>query len=248
MEDVESTDGTRIAYECIGSGCPLVCVHGTGASSGSLRFFAASFDVLQCVVMDRRGRGESGDTDAHAIDHEVEDLLAVLGIFQDPALFGHSYGGILALEAARRLDGLDGLVLYEPPVLGGDDGESLAAELGALHDDGDGAEVVRRFFDRAVGEDIDDLWPNWETEAPPAHTFVREVAAVERYTLPEALAIDVPTLLVYGEESPQHLRDSTTAIADLLPGARLVELEGIGHNGTSHAPARLAAEFESFLD
>jgi len=247
MERVPSADGTEIAYERLGSGTPMVCVHGTGASSGPLRFLAAAFDSVGGIVVDRRGRGESGDADAHSLDSEVDDLLAVLDRVEATALFGHSFGGIVALEAARRTDRLERLVLYEPPVLGGDDGETLAAELASLHEDGDGDAAIRRFFDEAVGEDVDDMWPTWETDAPPARTFVREVAAVEAYDLPTDLDLGVPTLLLYGEESPRHLRESTLAVGDALPDARLVELEGVGHVGNTQAPEQVAAAVGPFL-
>lgn len=247
MVRVESADGTRIAYEHIGSGRPLVCVHGTGASGEPLRLLASSFDAVECIVVDRRGRGDSADADAHSLDREVEDLLTVLKRVDDPALFGHSFGGIVALEAARRLDRLDRLVLYEPPVLAGDDGEDLAATLADRLDAGEEATVVRHFFERAVGADVDDLWPTWEAEAPPAHTFVREVAAVEAYDLPEDPDVEVPTLLLYGEESPLHLRNAAGTVADAVPDARLVELAGVGHAGNTRAPDRVAAAIESFL-
>lgn len=247
MERVESADGTRIVCERVGTGRPLVCVHGTGATKESLALLAGSFDAVECVLVERRGRGDSGDAAVHALDREVEDLLAVLDRVENPALFGHSFGGIVALEAARRTDRLDRLALYEPPVLGGGDGESLAATLADAHEAGDDAADVRRFFERAVGEDVRDLWPSWEEEAPPAHTFVREVAAVESYELPDASDLGVPALLLYGDESPRHLRESTQAVADALPDARLTSLEGVGHVGIIHAADTVAAELEPFL-
>jgi pimeloyl-ACP methyl ester carboxylesterase len=247
MDHVESADGTRIAYDRVGSGAPMVCVHGTGASSGPLRFLAASLDAVECAVLDRRGRGESGDADAHSLDREVEDVLAVLDRFETPALYGHSFGGSVALEVARRTDDVDALVLYEPPVLGGEGDQRLAADLADLLAAGDEEAVVRRFFDEAVDEDVDELWPNWREEAPAARTFAREVATVEAYDLPAALSLDVPVLLFYGAESPEHLRRSTLAVADAFPDARLVELAGVGHTGNTTAPDRVATEIESFL-
>lgn len=247
MATVEAADGTPIAYEQVGVGRPLVCVHGTGATAGTFRGFASSLEDVSCVLVERRGRGDSGDADAYALDREVEDLLAVLDEFEPPAVLGHSYGGIVAFEAARRTDRLSRLAVYEPPVLAGTGDEGLASSLADRLDAGQNRAVVRQFFDRAVGEAVDDIWPTWEVDAPPARTFVREVTAVEAYDLPTDPSIDIPTLLLSGEESPRHLRDSTRAVADVLPSARLVTLEGIGHAGLSRAPDRLASVIGAFL-
>jgi pimeloyl-ACP methyl ester carboxylesterase len=58
---------------------------------------------------DRRGRGESGDTLPYAVEREIEDLGALISeAGGSAAVFGHSSGATLALQAAaqrRRGDG-----------------------------------------------------------------------------------------------------------------------------------------------
>jgi pimeloyl-ACP methyl ester carboxylesterase len=89
MQTVTSKDGTGIAYEAAGGG-PAVVLVGTTAGDhhdldGLARLLAAGFRV---VNYDRRGRGDSGDTQPYAPVREVEDLDALLD------------------ELARRLDGV----------------------------------------------------------------------------------------------------------------------------------------------
>src|SRR5437870_3641601 len=77
---VTSADGTRIAYETMGQGAPLVFVWGAlGVRSSPFaktmrEELAKDFTVFD---YDRRGRGESGDTKPYAVAREVEDLRAV---------------------------------------------------------------------------------------------------------------------------------------------------------------------------
>ncbi|MEZ4523551.1 MAG: alpha/beta hydrolase [Thermomicrobiales bacterium] len=102
VETVISKDGTPIAFECTGSGPPLVLVHGTAGSherwAPILSALSAEFTVY---AMDRRGRGASGDSEYYSIEREFEDVAAVVETLDEPVnVLGHSYGGTCALEAA----------------------------------------------------------------------------------------------------------------------------------------------------
>jgi pimeloyl-ACP methyl ester carboxylesterase len=75
---------------------------------------APSFEVH---VVDRRGRGESGPQGPHYnLQREIEDLLAVRDRTGARFVFGHSYGGLIALQAAARTDELERVAVYEPGV------------------------------------------------------------------------------------------------------------------------------------
>jgi Alpha/beta hydrolase family len=132
---VRSADGTRIGFLRMGAGLPLVIVPGSLSTSLDWRGVASLLSGrFACLVMDRRGRGTSGDAPAYALQREAEDIAAVLDAAGPGAsLVGHSFGAICALETAigrqvRRL------VLYEPPlpVAGPVAGASLAAYREAI--------------------------------------------------------------------------------------------------------------------
>src|SRR6185295_12093041 len=66
-------------------------------------------------VMDRRGRGMSGDAGNYSIARELEDIEAVLAAAGSGAcLVGHSYGALCSLLTASRTP-VSRLALYEPP-------------------------------------------------------------------------------------------------------------------------------------
>ncbi len=68
-------------------------------------------------VIDRRGRGASGPQGAdYTIDKECEDLLAVQAGTGATRVFGHSYGGLVVLETARRAPVFTHIAVYEPGV------------------------------------------------------------------------------------------------------------------------------------
>lgn len=105
-----SKDGVEIHYEAVGSGeTALVFVHGWSSDrhvwDGQLAAFAPDYRV---VTLDLAGHGESGrEREAWTIEAFGEDVAAVarrLGLVR-LVLVGHSMGGPVILEAARRLQG-----------------------------------------------------------------------------------------------------------------------------------------------
>jgi pimeloyl-ACP methyl ester carboxylesterase len=119
---VRSQDGTSIGYETVGVGDGLLVLGGAWRTSRDyLPFARALAESFAVHVIDRRGRGRSGPQGrAYSIERELEDVAAVQARTQAKFIFGHSYGGLIALEAARRLTVLTDIVVYEPGVsLGG---------------------------------------------------------------------------------------------------------------------------------
>ncbi len=64
---------------------------------------------------------------------------------------------------------------------------------------------------------------------------------------PALRGLEVPTLVVGGALDVDHLAGSH-ALAEAIPGARLVVLDGVGHEIPTDAPERLLTVLLSFLD
>ena len=75
MGVVHSHDGTPIAYDKTGNGPPVILVDGAlcyrafGPARPLAKLLAKDFTV---ITYDRRGRGQSGDTQPYAVEREVE--------------------------------------------------------------------------------------------------------------------------------------------------------------------------------
>jgi pimeloyl-ACP methyl ester carboxylesterase len=115
---VRSTDGTAIGYETVGAGEGLLVIGGAWRTARDyLPFARALSDSFTVHVIDRRGRGHSGPQGAeYSIEREIEDLLAVQAQTGATIVFGHSYGGLIALEAAWRSPAFSDVAVYEPGV------------------------------------------------------------------------------------------------------------------------------------
>jgi pimeloyl-ACP methyl ester carboxylesterase len=126
-----SPDGIPIRYHVAGKGDPaLVFVHCGGCErsfwDGQVAYFAAKHRV---VALDLAGHGQSGagrkDWAMPAFGQDVVSVVEALGL-KRVVLIGHSLGGPVVLEAARRMPGrVVGLVLVDTMV---DFEQRLAAE------------------------------------------------------------------------------------------------------------------------
>src|SRR2546427_4442320 len=120
LQHVTSKDGTKIAYDRLGNGPPVVLVCGGSvdrmSNAGLAAVLASDFSVIN---FDRRGRGDSGDKPPYAVEREIEDIDAVVDAAGGSAcLYGTSSGAALALEAAARFGGrIARLALWEPPYI-----------------------------------------------------------------------------------------------------------------------------------
>lgn len=260
METFISADGTPIAYERGGSGPPLVLVHGTTADHtrwGPLRpAFEEHFTVN---AIDRRGRGESGDSTEYALEREAEDVAAVVdSIDESVVLLGHSYGAICSLEAALQTNNLCKLVLYEPPLPVSDhepDTEGILNEMTALVNDGENEQALVQFFREVVGSSPTELEaysssPDWPARVEAVHTAIREERSRKGYEFDATrfAGLPIPTLLLSGDESDQFLTDATDVLSAALPNSRIVIFGGHGHAAMNTAPELFVDEVLAFIN
>lgn len=257
MDTVQSHDGTLIAYERSGRGPPLVLVHGTTADhtrwAPVLPGFERNFTVY---AVDRRGRGQSGDSPAYAIEREYEDIAAVVSSIPGPVnLLGHSYGALICLEAALRVTNLKRLVLYEPaisvetPIYPPGARDSIQALLDA--GDREGALVM--FFREVVLMPEDEVSalrdePAWPSRLQAAHTIPREFADGDYILDPARFRnLTIPILLMTGSESPPYLRRATRVVHAALPHSRIAAMPGQQHAAMQTAPEMFVRRVTAFL-
>lgn len=222
---IEGFAGTRLAVHTLGSGRPLVLLHGLFSSAevnwikfGNARILAdAGFEV---IMPDLRAHGQSGaphDPEAYPADVLVKDLEAViaafgLGLFD---LGGFSLGartsvrGVLAGLAPRRL------------VLGG---MGLSGLSGWARRSAHFIDAIDRFGTIERGDKAfvaQAFMKTMNIDRVAARLLLQSVDD----TPPEALAsVAMPTLCVSGAQD--HDNGSATELADALPDGRYAETPG----------------------
>ncbi|WP_433720787.1 alpha/beta fold hydrolase [Actinoplanes sp. CA-051413] len=249
MTTVTSADGTEIAYESAGSGPALVLVDGAMCyrAAGPMRPLAALLTgTFTVFTYDRRGRGESSDTQPYATEREVEDLRAIVrAAGGQAALYAMSSGGALALATAAADPGVTGLVLYEPPFLGGD--KEYTARLGELLAAGRRGDAVALFM-TTVGVPAPVIagmrsGPGWSTLEAIAPTLAYDDTLLGDGRVPGELPVTVPMLVVSGTASPAAMQQAAQATAAAFPTAEHRSLAGQTHDVRPDALAPIMIDF-----
>lgn len=256
MQTVTSADGTRIAFEVHGDGSPLILIHGGSAPQYWQPVVSQFTDNHKVIIPHRRGTGASGDTDNYYLNRGVEDMRSVIEACNEPpAVFGHSFGGLLAIEVSRTTP-IEKLIAYEPAVLVDEYRRqaSLASKMEGKLSDGDRHNAMKFYIDEVMhGGESEDLdawlaeWPPWPNIVELTENIVRINQAIEQYRLPDTLEINAPTLLLAGSEGPSHLHEGIIAVNQAIPDAQLIELNQVGHGGPAEAPELVIPEVKRFL-
>ncbi|TMR91690.1 alpha/beta fold hydrolase [Nonomuraea basaltis] len=279
LDTVTSKDGTTIACHRLGDGPGLVLLHGTVQSGHSnIELAQALAGDFTCYVPDRRGRGRSGPYGpGYGLQREIEDLDALLTATGADHVAGVSSGAIIALRTALDRPALRKVVAFEPPLdvdgsnptgwLPRFDREIAAGRIPAALVTGMRAtrmgppifNVMPRALlelltammlknqDKAAG----DGEPTFRELAPTLH-YDAQLVAETAGDLDVYRSVGAEVLLLGGTKSPVYLRSALTALQSVLPRARRVDMEGLGHSATSNAamrgrPERVADEIRRFL-
>ena len=260
MKIVQSADGTTIAFDKRGKGPALILVNGAlehrAIDSETARLGTRLSEYFTVFHYDRRGRGDSTDTQPYAVEREIEDIDALITeVGGSACVFGISSGAALALEAAIKLGHrVEKLAMYEAPY--NDDEAARQAwkayrkRLAEVLADGRRGDALALFM-LLVGmppEHLDavrqhPLWPAWEAAAS---TLAYDAAVMgEDASVPteRAAHVAVPTLVMDGSASFPFMHVTATTLANAIPHAEHRTLEGQTHEVEAAVLAPVLAEF-----
>ncbi len=254
-----------------GSGLPLVFIHGFGQSSYAWRWLSAQLPGYEHVALDLKGFGNSDKpNDGRYGPADQAELVAELIASKDLAecvLVGHSFGGLISLQVASRLEetqtvALRGLVLidaaaypqklpdfmrlFRTPVLGELSVWLLPARTATRI-------ALLRAYRRREAITADAVAEYARGLAQPGAR--RALLETARHMLPPNLEqitarygdIAAPTLIIWGEQDtiiPLHVAHS---LRENIQGARLEIVADCGHCPPEECPEQVGALMREFL-
>lgn len=253
-----SRDGTSVAFEQMGSGPPVILVdaaagfRGFGPMCELARLLAPDFRV---ITYDRRGRGESADTEPYAVDREIEDISALIEAADVPEVFLHGYssGAVLAMLAAARGLPVARLTALEPPIELDRDPtqpDPLELDLADLVSAGRRGDAVEHFH-RSIGVPAEYLVemrdaPYWPALEGLAHTLAYDATIARSMSRAILASIASPILIINSSATDDRLRGWAKDAAATMPNASRVELPGEWHGVANDVLAPALREF--FVD
>lgn len=258
-----AADGARLGWRSVGTGRPLLVVH------GSMQAGLSQVDLAELLVpgrtvhlLDRRGRGLSGAYPAAGVEPaaEVADVIAVARATGSREVLGISTGAILTLRAALAAPEIERIALFEPPI--GVDGSIDLAPLDRFDHEyaaGNLADaMVTAMLLAEMGPTVLRRAPRWLLRAgtrrmlrrddarPPTDGMppLRELAtalpadlAVVRDNADRTAdfaAVPAAALLLAGSRTRPYLRAAVDALGSVLPRSRTVLLPGADHGATQN--------------
>ncbi|WP_018633109.1 alpha/beta fold hydrolase [Neomegalonema perideroedes] len=247
-ELIVEAPGARLKLRRMGDpqGRPLLFLHGGLASSEDYAPLLPHFADCACWLLDSRGHGRSTMDDRAMryplLASDAEAALAALKL-KDPAVIGHSDGGITGLHLAARgkaqIGGLIALAAQMRP----SSPEIVARSYAPLN-----AESWRRRFpDSAARYERE----NPEPDLARLLNAVREMWMAEEpenYPGDVLSAVSRPTLILGGDADRLVPRRETFDLAEAIPGAALGLLPFGGHGFHLADPAGTAALMRRFLE
>ena len=259
MEHIE-VDGRRIAFRRMGSGPPLLLLHGAVSDSRVWRSPLESFaDAFTVIAWDAPGCGGSADvpTEFGMVDYANCLARFVDGLELGPVhVLGHSWGSTLALQLCLArpamvrslvlVGGYAGWAGSLPP------GEVEARLAFALHVADLGAAAfdptsMRGIFSDAMSEETASelALVMSEIREDATRTMARALAACDlRGELGE---IATPTLIVAGDADERSPLSVAHELHRRIAGSTLTVLPGAGHECYLESPVAFETAVRAFL-
>jgi pimeloyl-ACP methyl ester carboxylesterase len=172
-------------------------------------------------------------------------------------MIGHSFGGLVALEAARTYPFIASLALYEPGVSidgsidmtwtgpyrrklrNGKPLEAFIAFVKCMNPQSQHTPdmLLKFILPRAMGGQ------KWHKACTLLEANLREHLEVARLdnTYPNYAEVPARTLLMYGAKSPARLTHPYRRLASVMPAATVREFAGLDHFGISEGAPQLVA-------
>ncbi|MDR5798152.1 alpha/beta fold hydrolase [Caballeronia sp. LZ008] len=258
MEKFHARDGLSLSYTVRGRGPFITLVHGIGADHASWDAIARQLEAHFTVVRaDLRGHGESGRMERCSLDDFVTDLDALLNVVgaDKTHLVGFSLGGLIAQKyAVENSSRLDRLVLISSVAERTDDERARVLKRADQIDREGIAAVVSAAEDRwftpafkeanpqRVAERLDQLVKNDHRSYAAAY---RVFAEADRGI--EFEKINVPTLVMTGENDPGSSPRMSRLLHEKIAGSQLRILPELRHSVLLEAPDLIAGLLLEFL-
>ena len=258
-----------IAFQVLGDG-PIDLVFVPGFVShvelfweepAAARFLRRLTSFALVLVFDKRGQGLSDRPgDPPTLEESMDDLHAVLEAAEceRPAVFGISEGGPMSmLFAATYPERISSLVLYGTyaRMVRSDDfpfgipGATFDRWEGMVHREWGGPVGLRYWAPSAAGEVEVERW--WGRLLRQGTSPAGAIALMDLYREMDVRAIlpsiDVPALVLHRAEDRIVSVQQGRFLAEQIPDARFVELEGTDHLAWTENMDALLDEVEEFL-
>jgi esterase len=252
----------NLNYKSIGSGFPLIILHGLLGSLDNWQSIAKQIsEHFQVFIIDQRNHGRSPHSDEFSYEILVNDVLEFMqqqGIGR-AHFIGHSMGGKVAMKLAlEHPEKVAKLIVVDVAPVEYEDNHSrefkalLEVDLKTLENRQEAEAILRnhlgsdestiQFLMKGLYRDDDNKF-QWRFNVQSLYDAYNEISS--------GITSDKPfegeTLFIKGEKSDYINASNFSEIIDLFPHNQLVEIAGAGHWVHADRPTEFINAVEKFL-
>lgn len=250
--------GETVTARVLGAGRPIVLAHSLLADRTSFEPLAALLAPTHRVIMlDLPGFGGSHPVTGglEAVADRTADAIRGLHLEEPPIVLGNGYGGFVALLTAVRHPALAArLVLADCGAAFSEPGRQAFRNMSAAAAAKGLAAIsevaMRRLFAPAFQAAHPELIEQRRARFVAVHpeTFHAACAALAGLDLREqARSLQLPVLVLVGEQDEATPPEMARELASLLPDARFVVLPGCAHVPQLQEPEQFLAAISDFI-
>lgn len=251
------TDGTETAYDSVGTGAPLLLIHGAEGSRRSFdRLVPLLADRFSVITYDQRDCGETRNsaqpTDLVRLANDAVELVSDLG-HRSAFVFGTSFGGRVAQAIALlHPSSVERLILastWPLPLSLRELNGKVAVEMAHLRDrlPASAEKLAEYFFPSAFLAAQPQFRQHFARAPLRSDRSERRAQTVNDRPALTARDIGAATLLVAGQCDRLVPPALTLGMASDIVRSEGVMLEGVGHITCVQAPADVANNLRRFL-
>jgi len=279
-EGMKTINGTELYYKTIGEGTPIVILHGGPGLDHS--YFLPQMTQLarhyRLIFFDQRASGRSSnlvDTNAITMNNFVEDVEGIRKAFKlrKMNLFGHSWGGLVAMfYAVKYPDNLNSLLLVNSTPASAAWRNASFAMMGRRASPDDSiaqANLVRTeafrqrspramsdffrilfrssFYNRTYADSLTlTLDTSYTTKSRLMQHLNKDTTLLNYDVLRKLNVVHCPTLII-SSTYDMVAQEANAKLQQSIPGSTQVVLDSCGHFPFIEAPRKFFSAVERFL-
>jgi pimeloyl-ACP methyl ester carboxylesterase len=259
MSELNAVDNA-LAHADVGRGLPVVLLHAFPLNRSMWEpQIAALFGECRCIVPDLRGFGDSPKSGPYSMDVFADDVVALLDALQleQAVIGGLSMGGYVAFDIWRRYRRrVRAMVLADTrPAADSDEARHKRDDLIDLARRTGPAAVAEKQVTGMIGkttrakqpELVDRIRAGMARESAEGMIGALEAMKARPDSTPLLADIDVPTLVVVGDEDAITPVREARQMHERIPGSRLEVIPAAGHLSNVERPAAFNAALSDFI-
>ena len=225
-----ASDGTRLYYETVGQGEPLLLIGGRNSDHHIWNLIRKDFAKhYQVIVYDQRGTGQSDkpESPAYTTRGFAQDVIAILDHLkiQKTHAYGVSMGGAigqwLGIDYAERI----GALILACSTAGAMHGIRSSEETRQIMASNDGSKAVSLMFSKPFGiNQLRFFYSMRESVKNPMPAYAEELhaqASTNHDAWDSLPQITTPTLILQGSDDPVCPSANANLLAEHIPHAEL---------------------------